>query len=277
MEPRQLIRLAFQVSVACTVFGFGLQATTEDLLYLVRRPGLLVRSLLAVFVVMPVVAVGLGLMFDLQPTARITLVALAISPIPPRLPKMQRKAGGHAGYGLGLMAIAAALSIVAIPGALELLNVIFERSFAMAPAAIAVVVLKFVFGPFAAGLAFRALAPAVAERIEGPVLSVSQILLVLALLVLLAASLPVIRAAVGGGTVAAMVLFSLAGLAVGHVLGGPDPDHSVVLALSTSFRNPAIAFIVASANFPNERFGGTILLYVLVTLVAGISYLLWRR
>jgi hypothetical protein len=61
MELRQLVILALQVSILCTVFGFGLRATTGDLLYLARRPGLMLRSLLAMLVVMPLVALGLSL------------------------------------------------------------------------------------------------------------------------------------------------------------------------------------------------------------------------
>ena len=66
MDLKQLLVLALQVSVACTVFGFGLKMTVHDLLYLVRRPGLLARSLLAMFVVMPVVAVLLAVLVRLS-------------------------------------------------------------------------------------------------------------------------------------------------------------------------------------------------------------------
>ena len=64
MDLKQLVILALQVSVLSTVFGFGLKTTTHDLSYLIRRPGLLARSLLAMFVVMPAVAVLLALLFD---------------------------------------------------------------------------------------------------------------------------------------------------------------------------------------------------------------------
>ena len=40
MDVKQLVILTAQVSVLCTVFGFGLRATSDDLWYLARRPGL---------------------------------------------------------------------------------------------------------------------------------------------------------------------------------------------------------------------------------------------
>ena len=86
MDPKQIVLLAFQVSIAATVFGFGLGATREDLLYLWRRPVLLGRSLVSVLVVMPVVALVLAQVFDFRPLVEIALIALSISPIPPLLP-----------------------------------------------------------------------------------------------------------------------------------------------------------------------------------------------
>jgi BASS family bile acid:Na+ symporter len=60
-------------------------------------------------------------------------------------------------------------------------------------------------------------------------------------------------------------------------MGGPDPEHSVVLALSSACRHPAIALSIAATNFPDERFGGTILLYLIVSAVVGIPYIAWQR
>src|SRR5262245_42156877 len=131
MDLKQLVLLALQVSILSIVFGFGLKATPADLMYLVRRPGLLLRSLLAVFVIMPIVAILLVRMFDFPPTVRAALVALAISPVPPLLPRKERKAGATSSYGLGLMAILALVSIVAVPASLELLGRLFQRPLEM--------------------------------------------------------------------------------------------------------------------------------------------------
>jgi predicted Na+-dependent transporter len=57
----QLLQLAFQVSTILTVFGFGLRAGVEDVLYLVRHPRMLLISLVSMFIVMPFVALGLAL------------------------------------------------------------------------------------------------------------------------------------------------------------------------------------------------------------------------
>ncbi|HSA58017.1 MAG TPA: hypothetical protein VLE53_20050, partial [Gemmatimonadaceae bacterium] len=269
MDPRQLVALIFQVSIMATVFGFGLKAMPGDLLYVLRRPGLFLRSLLAVFVVMPVLAMALAQLFDFRRTVEIALIALALSPVPPLLPGKEAKGGGHAAFGLGLLAWLALLSIVAIPLGLQGLERLTGRPLGIAPGAIAVVALKSVLAPLFAGILVRAVVPAVAGRLAKPIATIAKALLLLAVLALLWATFPALWALVGEGTLLAMATFVVAGLAIGHVLGGPDPDHAVVLALSTASRHPAIALTIAAANFPDVRFGGAVLLYLLVNAIVG--------
>ena len=277
MDIKQIVMLAIQVSILCTVFGFGLKATTEDLLYLVRRPSLLGRSLLAMFVIMPVVAVVLTQMFDFRPTVEIALLALAISPVPPLLLKRETIAGGYVSFGLGLMAILGLLSIAAVPASLWLLEHVYGRELAMAPSTVAGLVLKSVLLPLGAGMALRAALPKIAERLEKLVALVGMLLLLPAALLLLFSVLPAIWALIGDGTVLGIAIFTVTGLGIGHLLGGPNPAHSVVLAFSTACRHPAIALAIAATNFPDEHFGATILLYLLVSVIVGIPYLMWQR
>jgi BASS family bile acid:Na+ symporter len=277
MDLGQITLLALQVSILSTVFGFGLNTTYGDLQYVARRPGLLARALLAVFVIMPVVAVALVRMFNFSATVEIVLVALAISPVPPLLPERETKAGGDASFGLGLMAILALVSIVAVPVAVEILERYFGRPLAMAPGAVAAIVLKAALVPLAAGMAVRAILPTVAERLEAVVALVGKVLLPLAIVALLVSTFSAIWAFVGPSTILAIVIFIAAGLGIGHVLGGPDSDHAVVLALSTACRHPAIALAIAATNFPDQRFGPLILLYLIVNIVMGIPYITWQK
>ena len=208
---KTMVLLALQVSVVTTVFGFALDATWNDLLYLVRRPGLLVRSLLSVFVIMPVLALLLVRWFDFRPMTEIVVIALAISPVPPLLPMKQTKAGGSVPYGLGLMMILALVSIVAIPGILAILDPFFAAPLTMRPAAVARIVLISTVLPLLAGSAVRALRPALADRLARPVGLIAKFLLPIAVLILLAAVASSMWALVGTGTIFVMAAFSVIG------------------------------------------------------------------
>lgn len=277
MELRQFVMLAFQVSILCIVFGFGLRAAPSDLLYLLRRPGLLWRSLLSVLVVMPIVAVAMASMFDVRRATEIALVALAISPVPPLLPRREGKAAGQESYGLALMVVLALVSIVAAPAAVEILQRVFDRPLGAAPGAIARVVLTMTVLPLVAGMAIRAMLPTLADRADAPVAFTAKVLLPPAIAVLLAGTWSALWDAVGGGAVIAMVAFVAIGLVVGDLSGRPEREHSIVLALSSACRHPGIALSIASANFPDEQFAGTILLYLIINAVVGTAYLGWRR
>jgi bile acid:Na+ symporter, BASS family len=276
MALRQLVILTLQLSIAGTLFGFGLKAGGEGLMYLFRRPSLLVRSLVAVLVVMPVLAVVLARVFDFSREAEIALVALSISPVPPLLPRREAKAGGHYS-GLALMVVLAVLSIATVPLSLEILQRVFGRPFGAAPGNVARIVMMMTVLPLLAGLGARTATPDIAARLEPAVARVANVLLLLAAVALLAGSWRALWEAVGGGAVVGMVVFAAIGVGVGHLLGGPNPDHQVVLALSTASRHPAIALSIASANFPEVRFAGTILLYFLIAFLVGMPYLAWHR
>jgi BASS family bile acid:Na+ symporter len=278
MTSQQLVVLALQVSVLLTVFGFGLQTTVHELLYLVRRPGLLARSLVAMFVVMPIVAVAVVRVFELRPAFEIALVALAISPVPPLLPKKEGKAGGQSAYALGLMAAVSLLAIAVVPLSVEILGRYFAQPLRMPPLAVAKVVVIMTLLPLVAGVIVRAAAPAAAERLEKPASLVAAVLLILGVGALLVGALPSVAGVLDSSTLVAIAAFVVVGLAAGHMLGGPQPEHATVLALSTTSRHPAIALAVAKINFPNEPYlGATILLYLIVLAVITVPYVARQR
>ena len=103
MNLQKLIPIVLQASVLLNVFAIGLRASLHDATYLFRRPGELVRAVLAMNVLMPLFALFLISIFDLNPAVRIGIVALAVSPIPPLLPNKIVKEGGTDAYGIGLL------------------------------------------------------------------------------------------------------------------------------------------------------------------------------
>ena len=83
---------------------------------------------------------------------------------------------------------------------------------------------------------------------------------------------------IGNGTLLALALFTIVGLAVGHWLGGDNADHRTVLALATSARHPAVALAIAGTNFQQQRdVLAVVLLYLLVGTVVAFPYVVWRK
>jgi BASS family bile acid:Na+ symporter len=220
----QLLQLAFQVSTILTVFGFGLAASVEDVLYLVRHPRMLLISLVSMFIVMPFVALGLAWVFDPPQVARVALVW------PWRFPRFPRS----------------------------------SRPKYSAPQGVVL--------PLAAGMLVRAFLPRLAHRVEEPATRVAKVVLAAATVLLLVAAFPQLLAAHTISTVAAIAAFTVLGLAFGHVLAGPNPGDSAVLALSSALRHPGIALAIAAGNFPSLDFGAVVILYLLTAAIVCAPY-----
>ena len=276
MSLQQYALLTLQLSIVCIGFSSGLKSTAADVLFLWRRPGLLLRSVVAMLVIMPVVAVCLTEWLDVRRTAEIVLIATAISPVPPLLPTREAKAGGHQAYAISLMATLALLAIVTMPVTVELLAAYYGRPLTMPASRVARLAFMSVLLPLGAGVAVRAWTTA-AERLVRPASMLGTLLLAIGSLLLLSATWRGIWGAVGDGPMVMIVAFVVIGLVVGRLLGGPDPRQATVLGLSTACRHPAITLAIASANFPDEPFGVIVLLYLLVGLVLLTPYVMWSR
>jgi BASS family bile acid:Na+ symporter len=278
MNPQQIVVLTLQVSIILTVIGFGLEATSDDLLYALRRPRLLARSLTAMFVIMPLFAIPLTTIFHFQRAVAIALVALSISPVPPLLPRKVTKAGGLAPFGIGLMVTAASLSVVFIPLAIEIIGQVFHRPFAMGPGAVAKLIGMTIFLPLAIGMIFKRVAPGIAARIAKPASLVATALLILGLIAILVFAAPKMLSIIGSGTLAALIAFIVVGLTVGHFLGGPQPDERVTLALCTACRHPGLVLAMAAANVPEEQnVVSAVLLYLILSALLTVPYISWQR
>src|SRR5271155_2602922 len=175
MSPQAIVGLALKASIMLTLFGFGLQATREDLLYLLRRPRLLVLSLASMFVVMPLFALLMTRVVSFSQGVVFAIISLSISPVPPLLPKKVNKSGGVAPYGLGLMVTAASFSIAFVPLAVYLIGKYFNRPFAMGLGAVAKLIVASVLVPLAVGIVVRRFAPTTAQRIADPLVRIAGI------------------------------------------------------------------------------------------------------
>jgi len=273
-----LLPLLLKASLALLVFSLGLSATLQDTTHLFRRPGQLARALVAMFVVMPITALILARTLDPPAAVKIALVALALSPLPPTFSRKALKQGGRLSYVAGLLVAATLLAVPLIPLSLELIERNRDLPLQMRPAAVLALVFWSLLLPLLAGMVARKASPALAERVSGPINTIAFAVLVLGVIPILVRVWPAVVSLVGNGTLLAMVVLVLVGLAVGHLLGGPDPEDRTVLALSTAARHPAIAIAIAQANFPDQKLApAAVLLYVLVSVIVGMPYLKWAK
>lgn len=278
MTAAKLIGLGINLSMALMVFSVALSAAGERWRDILARPGLLARSLIAMFVVMPVVAVLLAKNFELNRALLVALLLLALSPVPPILPNKQLKAGGGASFVLGLLVVAALASIVIAPVGADLIARLFGRELDVPFAPIARVVGISVLLPVLLGLVVARVAPAFGAKAAGPLSKFAAVLLLVSFLPALWAAWDGIAAQMTNFTVLAIAIFVAIGLLTGHLLGGPDDEDRTALALATATRHPGVAIAVLHAIGPvDPGVVPVVVLYLLVGMVAAAPYVAWRK
>jgi BASS family bile acid:Na+ symporter len=274
----QLIPLVLNVSMGIVVLSLALHTTLDDALYLVRRPSLLVRSVVAMHVIMPAAALLLVLIFPLHPAIEIAIVALALSPVPPILPSSQTKAAGTAAYIVSLLAIVAGLSIIIVPLGTWIASAVLQAGASVPAAAILQAVLLTVILPLAVGLAVRHFAPDLAQRLVKPAAITGYVLLLIAVVPILFVVWNPILSMIGDGTLIVLAAFTIIGVAAGHLLGGPDPDDRSVLGLATGTRHPGVALAIAGTMFPEAHMViAVVLLHLVVGALVSGPYVKWRH
>jgi BASS family bile acid:Na+ symporter len=277
MTLASLIPIVIKVSVVLTVFSLGLGSTWHQATSLFRQPGLLVRSLLSMNVVMLLAAIAIVSCLDLSAAVKIAIVALSVSPVPPALPKKAFKISDTEGYGISLLMTAGLFALVLVPVSVALVGRLSGTGSVMPFAHVAPIIVTMVLAPLVAGLIATQMAPALAGRLAHPLLLAATVLLVIAVLPVLSIASKTIWAMVGNGVLASLVLFAVIGLLAGHVLGGPNPTNRTLLALASSMRHPGVALGIASLNFPAEKAVLAVILYhMIISTIVGAIYLKWR-
>jgi BASS family bile acid:Na+ symporter len=278
MNIARLTQMGLSASVMLIVCSLGLKATLQEASSLSRQQLPFIRSLVAMFIIMPVFALILVYALSLPPALEIAFVALAVSPVPPVLPRKALAAGGSRSYVLGLFVAAAIASILFIPLEVELTEMILHWPDRISLGSIVRIVTISIIAPLGIGLALRQLSPGFAERLSGPLSRFSTLLLIVSLVPILFTHGSAAISLIGNGTLLAIAVFVTVGLIAGTLLGGPNASDRTVLSLSTASRHPGIAMAIAATNFPNQKLLiPAILLYLIVNALLSWVFLRWFR
>jgi len=278
MNATLILGIIIHASLFIVVMGFGLQAAPADLIFLFRRPVQLIKALISINVIMPLVAIALVKLFQLNPIIEVALVALAASPIPPIFPRKASKKGGDDSYSFGILIAVSFLSLFVVPSLMKITGRVFEREAYFSELSIVKSIAFGIVLPLAVGMVIRYFATSFAERFSKYAGKIGMIMLLFAVLPILIGLLPSMWSVTGSGTLLVMVVFAMIGIATGHLLGGPNFKDRAVLGVATASRHPAIAIALTSANVVEAEKNlaiASILLYFIVSALVALPYIKW--
>jgi len=262
-------------TVRAQVAALGLQARQDDLLFLWRRPALLLRSLLAMYVLVPAAAVLMVKLVALPPGTPMALLVIAIAAGAPLVPRRLLDAGGDPPFVVSLAVTSSVLAIATVPLSLEILGVVFSRDVNLSPWSVAVVVGKTFLAPLFVGLLVRRFFPRFADRVSQPLARAASALFVACAALVVVVSFKLVA---GAGLVSFLALCSLtlAAMLIGHALGGPRPADRLVLGLLCATRHVGLAMLIV-LSLRNRAAVAALGAYLLAALLMSVPYVAWAR
>ena len=254
-----LATLSVLVFVVTSMLSMGLSLTVEQILAPLRDLGLVLKALVANFVVVPLLAYAIILVIPLTDAQSIGLLLLATAAGAPFLPKLVEVANGNVAFGVGLMVLLMVVTVAYVPIVLPVLL----PGVQVDPLEIAGSLVVLMLLPLAAGLFVRARYAETGASLQPTTSQVSTTALVFLVVLMLVLNVQTLISVIGTGALAAFAVLIVGSLAVGWVLGGPRADTRPVLGLGTAQRNVSAALVVGAANFDDPN--------VVVMLVVGAT------
>ncbi|MDE1179380.1 hypothetical protein [Paraburkholderia sp.] len=270
----EILLTLLKVSVVVTIVSVGAATAPADLTYLWRRPRLLLRSLAAMYLLVPLVALALVLILPIDSGVKAALLVLAVSSGAPLLPKKLKKLDSQE-YIFSLLVTSSLVAIVAVPLWVALLAAYFDVAIELPVTTVLLTIAKAILLPVAIGMVLRAVFPARAEQLSDRLITIAGIVLAVAGILLVALHWQLLMALSWLGVLALVALMVFA-LAIGQWLGGPNADDRTALAIACATRHVGIALVVAS-EFAGVKIAVLIVSYFLTVVVVSSFYLMWRR
>jgi BASS family bile acid:Na+ symporter len=273
MTDSALITVGLPIALAIIMFGLGLSLTVDDFRRVARTPRAVAVALGLQVLVLPVIAFGLVVAFDLDPLLAVGVMLLAASPGGTTANLFSHLFRGDVALNVTLTAINSVLAAVSIPLITNLAISYFDASgelglqFAKVLQVIAIVLI-----PVGIGMTVRSRSQGFAERADKPVRIFSIVVLVLVSIAALLGERDNIAGYVEQvGLVTG--LFCLISLTLGYSVARVlklDQRQAIATSMEVGIHNTTIALTIAlsvlnstEVAIPSAVY--SVLMYVLAT------------
>lgn len=264
------------LSTFAFVLSRGLRTPVSDLRYFIARPGLLLKSLLSVDLIVPLIAIAVILLVMPARSTSIGLLLLAASPAAPLVLNNISRAGGKLDYAVSLQVILASLSIITTPVTIFLLSSVASLPLGVSPMAVARQVGFIILVPIIAGIVFRWLFPAMAERIIKPLEALSSIVLMLVFILVILFTYRLLLM-LDLKSYLAIALMTVGSLVAGHLMASRLPEEQTTLAIESASRNSGLALLIASDFVTLEKALPVMIPYIITSAVISFIYVRYRK
>ena len=262
-----IVSVAGLVFVVSSMLAMGLSLMAPQIIEPLRSGRLVMVALLVNFAAVPAIVWGIQQVMDLDQDIYTGLLLMGTAAGAPFLPKLAQVAKGNAAFSVGMMVLLMVVTVAYLPLVLPL----FLPDVTINAWDIARSLIFLMLMPLAIGLLVKARYSSMADGLQPHMATASS----LSILVLVVGGVVLqwssIVSLIGTGGLLAIIVFILASLLLGYVLGGRDPGIRSVMALGTAQRNLSAAMVVAAQNFSDKP---NVLITVVVAGLIGLVLLI---
>jgi BASS family bile acid:Na+ symporter len=251
MDINRLINLVATITLIEMMFTIGIGITFADILTVARDRRLVLRALVANYLLVPAVTLALIFLFNVQPMVAVGILIVAVCPGAPYGPPFNSIANGNVLVAVGLMVILAGTSAILAPILLGLLlpTIAAGEQVKIDPLHMVGTLIFSQFLPLCLGLLLATRKPALARRLKNPAAKISLLLNLTTLALILAVQFGILLQIRLRGYLGMLALVLASALA-GWILGGAGSQARKTLAISTATRNVGVGLVIATAAFP---------------------------
>ena len=245
---QQFANLSVLIYIITTMLSMGLKFFPKQFLEPLKNKSLILKSLIANFLLVPILTYIILQVIPLEQGLAIGLVLMATAAGSPFMLKLVQLMKADSAFAVGLMLILSMVTLVYMPLVLSILL----PGVSVNHLSIAASLLVLIFLPLIGGTVIKWRYNRIAEIIQPIFNQISNIFIILVVILYLVLNYKDFLAVFGTGALVASLIFILAAFSVGYLLGGPSKNTKPVLGLGTAMRNSSAAFVVALANFSSQ-------------------------
>ena len=276
--------LLISLALFFIMVSLGLNLPSLQFGLLKRRPGLLIRVLLATCVGMPLAALCLlwsPLGDGLSTAIKTAVMLMAICPSAPMIALKSRKLAENPELATRLQFWSACAAIISVPLWVgQLPTEAGENIWSVSNQDVAFQIFTVQLIPLLLGVSLRRWRSEWAERWNSLVQKIATVLLLVLLALILIVALPQVAPMLIGNLRGALVMLILTWIALtlGFVIAGEDTVERSTVPLVLSMRNPGLALLIIQQMAPQAiDLKAAVVGYVVITAVGSAPFMKWRK
>jgi BASS family bile acid:Na+ symporter len=282
MLSQTILIAGIYLFIITSMLFIGLGHTYRDILAPFKNMKLVLCALLVNLILIPIAGYLIATVFALSGAVLVGFLLMTSAPGASYGPRLAEISGGDVPFATGLMFLLCTVALVSTPITLILL---LPKGTAISVWPVIRTLLLLMVIPLIIGLLIRAKRPPIAEKLMGPVVLASYIMILVVLVMALLTKL-LNPDPVGGlinlfGTFGVISIVLAVGISfiLGFLLGGSMESTRRTLATGSAIRNAGIALLFAASFFEAVGDVLTVLIaYIIIqTLVVGIVAAVWRK